>query len=75
MGDCNLLGESIRDGVLTRPFPLAPDRGMSYYLVYPESRRTLPKIRALREWLFEAASKQEVHRASLHLRTVLLDER
>lgn len=72
MGDYNLLEESFRDGVLTQPFPLVLDRGMSYYLVYPGSRGALPKIRALREWLLEATSRQEAHRASLHLQTVLV---
>jgi len=75
MGDYNLLEESFRDGVLIQPFPLLLDRGMSYYLVYPEARGSLPKIKALREWLLEATSRQEAHRASLHLQTVLRDER
>jgi LysR family glycine cleavage system transcriptional activator len=75
IGDHNLLDESFRDGVLTQPFPLVVDRGMSYYLVYPESRATLPKIKALRDWLLDATSRQVAHQASLHLKTVVLDER
>ena len=72
MGDYNLLGESFRDGVLAQPFPMVLDRSMSYYLVYPESRRALPKIKALRDWLLEATSTQESHRESMHLETAVV---
>ena len=55
LGDLNLLKESLRDGVLVAPFDCVLDRGISYFLIYPPERGSLPKIRALREWLMAAA--------------------
>jgi LysR family glycine cleavage system transcriptional activator len=39
------------DGRLIQPFDLFGDDGHSFWLVYPETRRNVPKIRAFREWL------------------------
>lgn len=39
------------DGRLVQPFDLVLDDGEGYYLVYPESRRNNPRIRAFRDWL------------------------
>jgi LysR family glycine cleavage system transcriptional activator len=55
LGDLNLLKESLRDGLLVAPFDCVLDRGISYFLIYPPERASLPKIRALREWLMAAA--------------------
>jgi DNA-binding transcriptional LysR family regulator len=74
MGDYNLLEESFRDGVLTQPFPILVDRGMSYFLVYPQSHAALPTIKALRKSLIEATSKQEANRAASPHQIVFLDE-
>lgn len=44
----------IADGRLTRPFAhvsAAFDRSYAYWLVYPEHRRNVPKIRQFRDWL------------------------
>jgi LysR family transcriptional regulator, glycine cleavage system transcriptional activator len=41
----------LADGRLVQPFELVCDDGNAYWLVYPESRRNVPKIRAFREWL------------------------
>ena len=56
LGDLNLLKESLSDGVLVAPFDCVLDQGISYFLIYPPQRASLPKIRALREWLTAAAS-------------------
>jgi LysR family glycine cleavage system transcriptional activator len=41
----------LADGRLVQPFDLVCDDGNAYWLVYPEARRNVPKIRAFREWL------------------------
>ncbi len=41
----------LADGRLIQPFDLFGDDGHAYWLVYPETRRNVPKIRAFREWL------------------------
>jgi DNA-binding transcriptional LysR family regulator len=56
LGDLNLLKESLSDGVLVAPFDCVLDQGFSYFLIYPPQRGSLPKIRALREWLTAAAA-------------------
>ncbi|MCV3269939.1 LysR substrate-binding domain-containing protein [Roseobacter sinensis] len=43
--------EEIELGLLVQPFELACDNGSAYWLTYPESRRTSPKIRTFRKWL------------------------
>ena len=54
-----LWAEELRSGRLVQPFPLVGDEGHAYWLIYPESRRHLVKIRAWRDWLLG-----EVARAS-----------
>jgi LysR family glycine cleavage system transcriptional activator len=41
----------LADGRLTQPFDLVCNDGSAYWLVYPETRRNVPKIRAFRDWL------------------------
>ena len=41
----------IADGRLAQPFPQLLFPGSSYWLVYPEHKRTSRKIKAFREWL------------------------
>ncbi len=44
----------IASGLLAQPFPLVcGDDKTAYRLVYPETRRHQPKIRAFREWLLD----------------------
>ncbi|MHA7968376.1 LysR substrate-binding domain-containing protein [Rhizobium sp. CAU 1783] len=43
--------EELASGRLIQPFALSWLDENSYWLVYPESRRTLPKVRKFREWL------------------------
>jgi LysR family glycine cleavage system transcriptional activator len=44
-------------GLLLQPFDLLHDDGRSYWLVYPESRRNVPKIRAFRAWILGELGK------------------
>ena len=46
-----LFAAEIADGRLIQPFDLVGEDGHAYWLVYPEARRNVPKIRAFREWL------------------------
>lgn len=41
----------LAEGRLIQPFELTRHDGHGYYLVYPESRRNVPKIKAFREWI------------------------
>lgn len=41
----------LASGQLIQPFDLLCNDGHSYWLVYPKSRRNLPKVRAFREWV------------------------
>lgn len=41
----------LADGRLIQPFDLVTDEGAGFFLVYPEARRNVPKIRAFRDWL------------------------
>ncbi|MBB3978905.1 LysR family glycine cleavage system transcriptional activator [Rhizobium azooxidifex] len=43
--------DEIARGRLYRPFDLACSDGKAHWLVYPESRRNVPKIRLFRAWL------------------------
>lgn len=46
-----LFQAELADGRLVQPFDLVGDDGHAYWLVYPEARRNVPKIKAFREWL------------------------
>jgi LysR family glycine cleavage system transcriptional activator len=37
--------------LLIQPFDLVASEDKAYWLVYPEARRNVPKIRAFRDWL------------------------
>jgi LysR family glycine cleavage system transcriptional activator len=51
--------EELRAGRLVQPFALVGDEGRFYWLVYPEGRRRVPKIRAFREWLLAEVARFE----------------
>lgn len=51
-----LFSDELADGRLVQPFDLVADAGNSYWLVYPEARRNMPKIRAFRDWLLAAVA-------------------
>ena len=46
----------LAEGRLIQPFDLLGDDGHAYWLVYPEARRNVPKIRAFRDWLLPEIS-------------------
>ena len=46
-----LFKTEVADGRLVQPFDLVGDDGHAYWLVYPTSRRNVPKIRAFRDWI------------------------
>lgn len=41
----------LAEGRLIQPFDLMGYDGQGYWLVYPEARRNVPKIRAFRDWI------------------------
>jgi LysR family glycine cleavage system transcriptional activator len=43
--------QEIADGRLVAPFDRVIDTGDAYWLVFPESRRNVPKIKAFRDWM------------------------
>lgn len=45
----------LASGALVQPFDLVCEDGHSYWLVYPETRRNVPKIRAFRDWICREA--------------------
>ncbi len=45
--------EDVAAGRLYQPFELTCSDGRDYWLVYPDSRRNVPKIRAFRTWITE----------------------
>lgn len=53
----NLYGQDIAEGRLIQPFDIVGSEDDDYWLVYAESRRNVPKIRAFRDWLLEEVRK------------------
>ncbi len=56
-----LYREELKDGRLIQPFDTVGVDPVSYWLVYPHARRTLPKIRAFRDWLLAEAEALQNH--------------
>ena len=52
-----LFAAELGDGRLIQPFDISGDDGHAYFLVYPESRRNVPKIKAFREWILEEVAQ------------------
>ncbi|MCG8491470.1 MAG: hypothetical protein MI743_07635, partial [Sneathiellales bacterium] len=46
-----LYREELARGQRYQPFDLVCDDGTGYWLVYPENRKNLPKIKAFEKWL------------------------
>ena len=44
-------GPELAEGRLIQPFDILGNDGHAYWLVYPEARRNVPKIRAFRDWI------------------------
>ncbi len=53
LGILPFVNEDIREGRLLRPFELAIDPGLAYYLIDPKSPRLKAPVRAVRDWLLE----------------------
>jgi LysR family transcriptional regulator, glycine cleavage system transcriptional activator len=53
-----LFKAELADGRLIQPFDLVGDDGHAYWLVYPQARRNVPKIRAFREWILAEIAGQ-----------------
>ncbi|MGE3829529.1 MAG: LysR substrate-binding domain-containing protein [Parvibaculaceae bacterium] len=51
------LAEDVASGRLVRLFDITGTTGNHFYLAYPESRRTLAKIRAFRDWILAEAGR------------------
>jgi LysR family glycine cleavage system transcriptional activator len=49
----------IAEGRLVRLFPHEVEDGLGYWLVYPDHRRNLPKVRRFREWLLAEISRDK----------------
>lgn len=47
----------LADGRLVRPFAQTSTRGYAYWLVVPEHRRSVPKIKRFREWLLAEVAR------------------
>lgn len=54
----------LAEGRLVRLSDLVSTRGYAYWLVYPEERRTVPKIKRFREWLIEEIGRDRAAGAS-----------
>jgi LysR family glycine cleavage system transcriptional activator len=54
-----LWAPELRSGRLVQPFDLVAEDGKSYWLVYPETRRNVAKIRAWRDWLLDEVQRSE----------------
>jgi LysR family glycine cleavage system transcriptional activator len=46
-----LFADELGNGSLIQPFDIVGNDGHSYWLVYQEARRNVPKIRAFRDWM------------------------
>ena len=46
----------LAEGRLVQPFPLVKNANHSYWLVYLQTRRSTPKIRAFRDWILSAVT-------------------
>ena len=54
-----LWAPELRSGRLVQPFDLVAEDGKSDWLVYPETRRNVAKIRAWRDWLLDEVQRSE----------------
>jgi LysR family glycine cleavage system transcriptional activator len=45
-------------GRLVQPFPQEASDGSAYWLVYPEARKNVRKIRAFRDWILNALKSE-----------------
>jgi LysR family glycine cleavage system transcriptional activator len=48
---------AIEAGLLVQPFPHVATYGNAFWLVYPEHKRNMAKVRAFRDWLIDAVKR------------------
>jgi len=60
-----LVADDIREGRLVVAHPVAIKSDMAYYFIYPQSKSTLPSLRAFRDWLLETAAATEAECSGL----------
>jgi LysR family glycine cleavage system transcriptional activator len=62
LADFAMVANDLSEGRLLRPFDLGirMAREFAYFLVYPESAASDPRIVAFREWILEEAAKTEI---------------
>jgi LysR family glycine cleavage system transcriptional activator len=53
----NLYGDFLAKGQLVQPFDVTASDGDGYWLVYLESRRSTPRIKAFRDWLLDQTAE------------------
>ena len=56
LADLTLARDALRDRLLVAPFDHQLDRGLAYYLVYPQQRARSGILPRLRDWLVQCAS-------------------
>ncbi len=56
--DPDFCPDELASGKLIRPFDLECTDGRSYWLAYPENRRSVPKIKAFRNWILNEDAAQ-----------------
>ena len=54
----SLFKAELASGVLIAPFDIVADDDQPFWLVYPEGRRNVPKIRAFRDWILAAIAAE-----------------
>src|SRR5262245_55464882 len=59
-----LVANELAEGLLIQPFDLIVTEEKGYWLVYPETRRNVPKIRAFRDWMLAEIARTVGDRAS-----------
>jgi LysR family transcriptional regulator, glycine cleavage system transcriptional activator len=65
-----LVADDIREGRLVVPHPVTIKTNMAYYFIYPQSKSSLPSIRAFRDWILETAAVSEAECRNLSSETV-----
>src|SRR5690606_15607982 len=59
-----LADADVAAGRLVRPFDVSVPVSFAYYVVYPEAKAALPKVRRFHEWLrHEVAASDEARRS------------
>jgi LysR family glycine cleavage system transcriptional activator len=53
----NLYGDFVAQGQLMQPFEISASDGDGYWLVYLESRRNTPRIKAFRDWILDETAE------------------